>query len=108
MGLIGVAIGTVVATFYKLVYYAIYLRVNILKRDIKQFVIREITNVLTVAIIFLSGKYLLTLFEISGYLQWTLAAVAVAAFACVLTVIVNLIFYKKDFILLLKKITHRN
>lgn len=108
MGLIGVAIGTVVATFYKLVYYAIYLRVNILKRDIKQFIIREITNVLTVAIIFLSGKYLLTLFEISGYLQWALAAVAVAASACILTVIVNLIFYKKDFMLLLKKITHRN
>lgn len=108
LGLIGVAIGTVAATFYKLVFYAVYLRNNILRRNITHFLIRETTNLLTVALIFVSGKFLLTLFEITGYLQWALAAVVVAFFACAVTVVINLVFYKKDFILLLRKLTRRN
>ena len=107
MGLIGVAIGTVVATFYKLVFYAIYLKRNILKRNIKYFIIRGLTNVFTVALIFILGEYLLTFFEVSDYSRWAIVAFAVAILAFVLTAIVNFAFYKKDFVLLLKKLTHR-
>ena len=108
MGLIGVAIGTVVATFYKLVFYAVYLGKNILRRNITQFLIRETTNLLTIALIFAAGKQLLTFFDITGYFQWALAAIVVAFFACMLTVTVNLIFYRKDFVLLMKKIMYRS
>ena len=106
-GLIGVAIGTVAATLYKLVFYVVYLKKNILNRKISCFLKREFINLSTVALIFVIGKYTLTFLDISNYAQWALAAVVITVLACLITIGSNFLFYRNDCIALLRKAMHR-
>ena len=106
-GLIGVAVGTVVATLYKLIFYVVYLKKNILNRKISCFFKREFINLSTVALIFVIGKYILTFFDISNYAQWVLAAVVITVLACLVTIGSNVLFYRNDCIALLHKVIHR-
>lgn len=106
-GLIGVAIGTVAATLYKLVFYVVYLKKNILNRKISCFLKREFINLSIGALIFVIGKYTLTFLDISNYAQWALAAVVITVLACLITIGSNFLFYRNDCIALLRKAMHR-
>ena len=105
-GLIGVAIGTVAATLYKLVFYVTYLKKNILKRKISHFLKREFINLSTVTLIFIVGRYVLDFFIISSYMQWILASCVITIFACLVTIGSNFLFYRNDCITLLLKAIH--
>lgn len=106
-GLIGVAIGTVAATLYKLVFYVVYLKKNVLNRKISCFFKREFINLSTVALIFVIGKYILAFFDISNYAQWALAAVVITVLAFLVTIVSNFLFYRNDCLALLRKAIHR-
>ena len=93
-GLIGVAIGTLVAMTYRTVYYAFYLRKNILNRSIKRFFIHILVDVLTAGAI-VAATFWLKMASVS-YLSWIILALEVFGIAFVITAVVNLVFYKKD------------
>lgn len=103
LGLLGVAIGTLAATAFRLVYYAIYLRKHILHRNLWLFIKRMLVNGLGFTGIFLVGKVLSAKIPVGSYLQWLLCAVAVGVCAVVIMGVIQCVFYRKDVQKLLKK-----
>lgn len=101
--LLGVAIATLAATGFRLVYYAIYLRKHILRRSIWLFVKRMAVNGFGFTGIFLVGRMLADRIPTGNYLQWLICAVVVGVFAVVFMGSIQCIFYWKDVQKLLKK-----
>jgi len=93
-GLIGVAIGTLVSMSYRTVYYAVYLKKNIINRDLKHFIKHLAVDALTVAAIILFA-HRFNLSEVS-YLAWFFLAVKVFAVALAVTFLINLLCYKRE------------
>lgn len=95
-GLIGVAIGTVVAMGYQMVWMAYYDSKHLLKWPFKNFIKQICVDALTVAAIWLvtSG---IELREIS-YLSWLIMAIKVASIALVVTVLMAFFFFRKRMI----------
>ena len=93
-GLIGVAFGTLVAMGYQTVWLAIYNSKHLVKGSIKSFIKLLLTDALTAGLI-IAATFWIKLGAIN-YLSWVVMAVEVAAIALVVTIIVNLIFYRKN------------
>ena len=95
-GLIGVAIGTVAATLYRFVFYAVYLSRNIMGRSIILWIKREITNIITIVIVCLAGNIVRNWFIFDNFLEWIKAGVAVAAVSVAVTLSVNIVLYRNE------------
>lgn len=102
-GLVGVAIGTLVATLFRMVFYAVYLRKHILYRSLGLFVKRLLINSCGFAAIFLCGKLLTDRIPMGDYLQWVLCALPVGILAVVIMGVIQCLFYRADVMKLLKK-----
>ena len=93
-GLVGVAIGTIVALSYRAIYFVWYLSKNILFRPMKYFYqyifIDILIPCLTVYIVHFIN------FEVTNYFTWFLYALIVALITFGVIVIVNLIFYRNQ------------
>ena len=104
-GLVGVAIGTLVAMLYQTIWMAWYNSKHIIKWPFKNFVVQCIVDI--VSILF---GYLLT-FKIPllsvSYKSWILLAVEVFSIWCTIIVILNLIFYRENMTTLFRKIINR-
>ncbi len=99
-GLIGVAIGTLVAMAYRTVYFALYLRKNIINRPIKHFIKHVVVDLLTVVIIVFATFWIKM--SAINYLAWLIMAVKIGLIAFVVTFFVNLLFYWKQTVYLIK------
>lgn len=102
-GLIGVAIGTVVASSFRMVYYAIYLTENIFNRKFKYFVKREVVNVFICGIIYYIGNIVKYFWDFSGYFSWAICGVVVVCIATVVTLLGNFLFYRGDMLEIIKR-----
>lgn len=96
-GIVGVAIGTLVAMTFRTVQYVFYLSKNILNRSVKFFFKRMAASILTVAASVLAVHFVPS-FGIKGYLGWVLYACVVGIIVLAMTCAVDLIFCRKDFI----------
>ena len=92
MGLVGAAIGTLVAMLYHTLYFVWYLRKNILSRPIRFFVKHILIDVAVVLISCIGSS----MFSFTGesYLLWILYALIIAAIVIVVSVSINLIAFK--------------
>ena len=97
-GLVGVAIGTLVAMLYRTTYLAKYLSQNILHRPFKHYIKHMGVDALCMAIAFASMHFLT--FEGSTYVKWFLFAIIITCINMVICVIINIIFYKKEILLM--------
>lgn len=104
-GLIGVAIGTLVAMVYRTVYLAYYLSKNILMRKMNKFVKHMIVDVICVFISTIATRWY-TLDDVS-YINWFLMAIKVGITVLLVVGIINTIFYrdemKKGILFLIKR-----
>lgn len=104
-GLIGVAIGTLVAMVYRTVYLAYYLSKNILMRKMNKFVKHMIVDVICVFISTIATRWC-TLDDVS-YINWFLMAIKVGITVLLVVGIINTIFYrdemKKGILFLIKR-----
>lgn len=93
-GLIGVAIGTLVAMCYRTAYFAFYLQKNILKRSLKHFVQHIIVDGVSVglSIVF---TYRLTMVDVV-FSSWIVLAMEVSVICFVIIFAVNLLVYYKQ------------
>ena len=96
LGLVGVAIGTVIATLFRQVFYVMYLSKHIIRRSAFEWVKRLAVNAISCTIIFLVGSYVVSLMIISDYLRWAAAGFVVTAIAGIITLTINLIVYRQD------------
>ena len=92
-GLIGVAIGTVVALMYHTCYFVLYLRKSILYRPVHIFLCYLITDALTAV----AAYYLCQLYTLDAltYGAWAVLAVKVLFTVFGVTLAVNLLLYRK-------------
>lgn len=104
-GLIGVAIGTVIAMGYQTIWLAIYDSKHFINWPIwkvaKQFFVDFITTLLLLLVVAQVDM------EVSNYLEWSVLAVKVALFAGTLAVIVNMLFYRQKMVFLLGKLCRK-
>lgn len=90
-GLIGVAIGTLIAMLYQTIWMAIYISKNLIKWPIKNFIKQFFVDIITTILMYITTKWI-CLNSIS-YLSWFLMAINIAAISAVVVVLINLVFY---------------
>ena len=95
-GLVGVAIGTLVALAYRTVYLAWYLSRNIINRSISNFIKHIFVDVLSTFAIFFSTNWLV--YSHYGYIAWIILAIKVGVIGLGVCILLNLIFYRKEMI----------
>ena len=101
-GLVGVAIGTLAAVMFRFLFYVIYLAKHIFYRSVWLFVKRIAVNTVGFSITYAAGSLAFAQLDISNYFYWILCAIVTALFSVAITVGTNAIFYKKEFIPILK------
>lgn len=92
-GLIGVAIGTIVAISFRLFYSVVYLSKHILMQPVSFFWKRIFIDSIIIVIICIPMYKLVSVFIIDNYLTWACYASFTVLIAFLITVIVNYIFY---------------
>ena len=92
-GLIGVAVGELIALLYRTVYLAIYLSKNILYRDIKYFIKHMFVDVLSAGLMVLA-TFWIKLASIS-YLSLIIMAFKVGFICLTICAVINVVFYRK-------------
>lgn len=98
MGLVGVAIGTVVAMFYQTIWMAWYDSKNLIKWPFKNFLKQLIIDGLIVVLVHLiiNLSFMKLWFEMNSitYISWIILAVKVSLLVIVVSLIINIIFYR--------------
>lgn len=95
-GLIGVAIGTLVAMTIRLIEIMYHTNKYILNRSIWESCKKILLVILETLVIVFISRYL-PYFENISYFNWIINAIMVAAVAIIITVGFNLIFFRKEF-----------
>lgn len=107
IGLVGVALGTVIAVLFRMCFYAVYLSKNILFHRISDFVKRLLVNGAMFLMIAGCGLTLLNHVSITGYITWIVCAAIVGVFSIAVSVIMLSIFYRDDLTAALEKVISR-
>ena len=96
LGLIGVAIGTFIATIYCFIFYAVYLVKNICKRSIVLFEKRVIINVINLAVIVIPSLFIVQKISITNFIMWILCGFFVTVYATAITLLIHIVVYNND------------
>lgn len=91
-GLVGVAIGTLVAVFYQQIYYFIYLHSNIVFESYRTIIKQVFVDILVIVIFVLLGKYIHI--SIYSYKDFFFEMIKSVAITIPILIAVNIIFYK--------------
>ena len=108
-GIIGVAIGTLVAMLIRTVEFVYHTNKYILKRKQRTSIMRAIITIIELVIIVIISKLIPEL-EFTSYIEWAQYAIIVLIVAMIIVLPINLIVYKSDtknLFNLLKKNTFR-
>lgn len=102
-GIIGVAIGTLVAMIFRTFQYAFYVAKNLVKRSHWEFLIRLMVLIFNMGLIIIICK-ILPLRNAISYISWAINGVIVFIIACTVTIGSSLLFYKHEFVVFLQKL----
>ena len=95
-GLVGVAVGTLLGTLFRFVYYLFYLKHHIMLMPLRATGKRLLCNfLLFVSITFIGSRCLLKV-GISGFGSWTLYAFICSILVGGIVFLVNFLFYRND------------
>ena len=94
LGLIGVALGTLVSMLYHTCYFVRYLKKNILNRSVRYFVKYLITDIVVAVISYWITKGLTMSTE--SYLAWVILAIEVTVIVFLVTAVVNVLVYREQ------------
>ena len=104
-GLVGVAIGTIIAMFYQTIWMALYNSRNFICWDFSNVIKQLIVDMITVIIMYLTASHLSV--SSINYFRWFILAIKTCSLAAVIIIIINLLFYRNKVILLFNKIRER-
>lgn len=105
--LVGVAIGTVIATSFRFVYYAIYLSKHIFERRIILAIKRTFINAVQFVTIYTVGSIIISAIDIHSYIMWVACGAIVFTLASLVTLAVNSFFYHSDFMLAFSNVSNK-
>ena len=92
-GLIGVAIGTLISMLYQTIWMALYNARNLVKRSIRIFAKQCFIDIITV--ICFSFAPVARVLPSASYIDWLVLAMETAFFFLAISIVINLIFYRK-------------
>ncbi|MDO4811337.1 MAG: polysaccharide biosynthesis C-terminal domain-containing protein [Eubacteriales bacterium] len=95
-GLIGVAIGTVVSTLYRWIFYVSYLSKNVLNRRMGAWLKRLLCNGGIVFAVVTVGDALAACFPMSNYLEWAFCAAIISILSFSVTFIIYFLLFRTD------------
>ena len=101
-GLVGVAMGSIIALYYQMFWMADYDSKNIIKWNKKHFYKQLLIDIVTVCIATFSTRWIAL--ENVNYYSWVLMALKVTAVYLFVILAVNTVFYREKLSLLYKKI----
>ncbi|MBQ7500377.1 MAG: polysaccharide biosynthesis C-terminal domain-containing protein [Clostridia bacterium] len=94
-GVVGVAVGTLVAMIFRTVQYSLYVFRNII--NVNPFgIISKLAIYLSAAAVSVLIYMLLPKPAPAGYIQWALSAIVIFAYVFAVTLVLTLVFYHKD------------
>ena len=102
--LIGVAIGTLVSSLYKSVFYIVYSGKNILKINVKRMLFDLFVCVLVLIVIGILGNLIIMTIPVTNYLTWILCGFITVALTGVIAALLSAVMYRKNvFSIIIKK-----
>ena len=102
-GLIGVTGATFAATWFRFIFYVIYLSGNIFYRQVGLFIKRLLINTAAIAVNCAVGAGLISFFTMGSYISWAVSGVVVVAATSILTLTMNIYFFRKECLVFLRK-----
>ena len=106
-GLIGVAVGTLLAMTYRMIAHMIYIAKNLFKRELKQ----SLKCLLVHSMIAILSAILVTLLiriDVQNYFDWIIEAVATVAVVVTVMIAVLYMTYRKQLCLFTKRLVHKH
>lgn len=101
-GLIGVAIGTLVAMIYRTIYFIYYLKENIILFTYRSQIKRYLITILGyVAAVVISSKVSIPVYSL---LTWILYALVVFIISSTINILINFLLVRNDMVFVLKKL----
>lgn len=97
-GLIGVAIGTLVAMLYQTVWMAYYDSKNLIKWPFRNFLKQIVVDFLSIGVAVITSRWISI--ESINYLSWAIMAMKIAIVMFAAVVVINSIFYRDKIICL--------
>lgn len=98
LGIVGLAIGTLVAVCYQQIYYYYYLHHNIVYIDYGAFLKLFVTDLISIALIVVFSKFIVISNE--NYIEWAKNAAELFFTSVIITFSVNAVVHKKNVVLL--------
>ena len=102
-GIVGVAIGTVLATTFRSIYYVVYLSKNVLYRSVVLWIKRMITNLFIFFGVCFLGRMVLSTRTADTYFEWIITSLIMSIIAGTVSFAVNYIVYKDDVTAVIKR-----
>lgn len=96
LGIVGVAIGTLVANLFRTLQFAVYLRKNIINRPLRKPLLMMLWTSFNVAAIYLISQPILKAVAVNSWLEWVLSGAICFAVAATVTALTSLLFCKKN------------
>lgn len=97
--LIGVAIGTIIAMAYRTLYFVFYLSKQLLNRSIFYFLKHFILDLVVVIAVFVCSQKIMLFIDSSiNWLHWLFMSGITFIISALISLILNYIFFKKDFL----------
>ena len=97
IGLVGVAVGTLVANVYRTFQYAYYIDKNVVHRKGLVYLRKFVWALLCIAAIVIPGGYVVQKIAISGWLMWIAVAVAVGVYSVIVVSATAALLWRADF-----------
>ena len=96
IGIVGVAIGTLVANLYRTFQYAFYIDKNIVKRGKRVCLLKFAWMLFNMALIIVPGYLVIQNLNINSWLMWALVSIACVVYGLAVVLISSAIFYRRD------------
>ena len=96
LGIVGTAIGTLVANMFRTIQYAVYIQKNICQRSIKTIICRLGWGFFNLICVCLSCGQLTLRYTEWSWGAWIICGFLTFILSCLITIISALVFYRKD------------
>ena len=101
VGMVGVIIGTFIATAVRTIEFIYHTSKYILERSNWDAIKRIILLSVEFSLIATLGIYICNNFEVTSYLNWVIMAIIVSFIVSIIVVVINIIVYRKDAVAIL-------
>lgn len=98
LGIIGVAIGTLIAMLVRTIEFIVYTSKNILERNILECVKKIIIIIIQLILIYMVKLVFLNNFIVNSYLDWFIYAIIIGITVSAIVLSINTIVYKSDIV----------